>query len=194
MVTVFFDIDTQIDFMFPAGALYVPGAERLLPAISALNRYAVENDIPLISTMDAHAENDIEFRNWPAHCVAGTIGQKKPESTLAGTRIVVPAKPVELPDVNAQQIILEKLTTNCFDSPNLEAVLHAFAADHFVVYGVVTEICVKFAALGLLRTGMRVEVVNDAVMHLNERERDAMIAEFQERGGVLTTVADVCRI
>src|SRR5687767_10067372 len=129
MVTVFFDIDTQIDFMVPAGALYVPGAERLLPAISALNRYAVENDIPLISTMDAHAENDIEFRNWPAHCVVGTIGQKKPETTLTGTRLVVPAKPVEVPDVNAQQILLEKLTTNCFDNPNLEAVLHAFAAD-----------------------------------------------------------------
>ena len=26
----FFDIDTQIDFLFPAGSLYVPGAERLL--------------------------------------------------------------------------------------------------------------------------------------------------------------------
>ena len=26
---LYFDIDTQIDFLFPAGALYVPGAERL---------------------------------------------------------------------------------------------------------------------------------------------------------------------
>ena len=34
MKTVFFDIDTQIDFLYPAGALYVPGAERLLPLIS----------------------------------------------------------------------------------------------------------------------------------------------------------------
>ena len=31
MKTVFVDVDTQIDFLFPAGALYVPGAERLLP-------------------------------------------------------------------------------------------------------------------------------------------------------------------
>ena len=193
MLTVFFDIDTQIDFVFPAGALYVPGAEHVLPAICTLNRYAVENDIPLISTMDAHAENDVEFRNWPAHCVAGTTGQTKPQATLFGTRMVVPAKAVELEGVNAQQIILEKVTTNCFDNPNLEAVLHAFEADCFVVYGVVTEICVKFAALGLLRTGMRVEVVTDAVRHLSEPARDAMLAEFVEAGGVLTTVAEVCR-
>jgi nicotinamidase/pyrazinamidase len=40
MKTVYFDIDTQIDFMYPAGALYVPGAERLLPLISRLNQQA----------------------------------------------------------------------------------------------------------------------------------------------------------
>jgi nicotinamidase-related amidase len=51
MKTVFFDIDTQIDFVYPAGALYVPGAEHILPVIGELNRRA-----PLvISTMDAHA-------------------------------------------------------------------------------------------------------------------------------------------
>ena len=30
MRTVFFDVDTQIDFMFPSGALYVPGAEQIV--------------------------------------------------------------------------------------------------------------------------------------------------------------------
>ena len=32
MKTVFFDIDTQIDFVYPAGSLYVPGAEHILAA------------------------------------------------------------------------------------------------------------------------------------------------------------------
>ena len=40
MKTAFFDIDTQIDFLFPAGSLYVPGAERLIPTLSRLNHYA----------------------------------------------------------------------------------------------------------------------------------------------------------
>ena len=40
MKTVFFDVDTQIDFLYPAGALYVPGAEKVVEQIAALNRFA----------------------------------------------------------------------------------------------------------------------------------------------------------
>src|SRR5260370_2986065 len=72
MRTVFFDIDTQIDFMYPAGALYVPGAEGIVPAIQQLNQYARAHGIPVISTMDAHTEDDPEFKLWPHHCVAET--------------------------------------------------------------------------------------------------------------------------
>ncbi len=53
---LYFDIDTQIDFMFPAGALYVPGAEKLLPLIATLNRAAVAGGGKVISTMCAHTE------------------------------------------------------------------------------------------------------------------------------------------
>ena len=76
MKTVFFDIDTQIDFVYPAGALYVPGAERIVPVIAELNRRAAL----VISTMDAHSEDDPEFQIYPHHCVVGTAGQQKPIS------------------------------------------------------------------------------------------------------------------
>jgi nicotinamidase/pyrazinamidase len=72
MKTAFFDIDSQLDFLYPSGALYVPGAERIVPAIARLNRYASQHGIPVVSTTDAHTENDPEFRIWPHHCVAGT--------------------------------------------------------------------------------------------------------------------------
>ena len=174
MRTVFFDVDTQIDFLFPAGALYVPGAETILPAIARLNQYAASNGIPLISTADAHAEDDPEFAQYPAHCVRGTVGQLKPQATLvAGQRIV------------------EKQTLDCFACPALEPVLRELAADRYVVYGVVTEICVRYAALGLLKTGKQVELVTDAVRHLNERGRDGFLAELQAAGGALTTVERV---
>jgi nicotinamidase-related amidase len=52
MKTVFFDVDTQIDFMYPAGALYAPGAEKILNKIADLNRYAAANGFPVVSTMD----------------------------------------------------------------------------------------------------------------------------------------------
>jgi len=60
-------------------------------------------------------------------------------------------------------------------------------ADRYVVYGVVTEICVRFAAFGLLKTGKRVEIVTDAVKALDEAAARKTLSDFTAAGGVLTT-------
>jgi nicotinamidase/pyrazinamidase len=178
MKTVFFDIDTQIDFVYPAGALYVPGAECVVPVISELNRRASL----VISTMDAHSEDDPEFRIYPHHCVAGTTGQQKPSITFRERRAVIPGRPDGL-----QQLILEKQQLDCFTNPNLIPLLDDLNVDRYVVYGVVTEICVRFAAFGLLKTGKRVELVTDAVKALDESAARKMFGEFTVAGGHLTT-------
>ena len=194
MKTVFFDVDTQLDFLFPAGALYVPGAETIAGTVARLNRYAGEHGIPVVSTMDAHTENDPEFREWPPHCVAGTVGQTKPQETLLADRAVVPVRVIALPLLTGvSQVLLEKVTTNAFSNPNLERLLEQLGAERYVVYGVVTEICVRFAALGLLKTGKRVELVTDAVRHLSDPAREAMLADFAAGGGLLRSAADVGR-
>jgi nicotinamidase/pyrazinamidase len=170
MKTVFFDIDTQIDFVYPAGSLYVPGAEQILPVIGELNRRA-----PLvISTMDAHSEDDPEFQVYPHHCVVGTTGQRKPAITLRDG-----------------QMIIEKQKLDCFSSPLLRPLLSDLNADRYVVYGVVTEICVFYAAHGLLKTGKRVEVVTDAVKALDEQAATKMFQDFTAAGGHLTDSAAV---
>ena len=97
MRTLFFDIDTQIDFIFPSGALYAPGAEKILPTVARLNHHAAKHRIPVISTMDAHSENDAEFVQWPHHCVVDTFGQRKPASTLLENRVIVPNSPSAVP-------------------------------------------------------------------------------------------------
>jgi len=172
MKTVFVDVDTQIDFLFPAGALYVPGAEGLLPAIARLNHFAAAQGIPLISTSDAHSENDPEFRQWPPHCVAGTTGQLKPAETLV-----------------AGQIIVEKQALDVFTNPNFPALLDRLQADRYVVYGVATEHCVRCAITGLLATGKPVALVTDAIAAVNPEDGARTIAEFAARGGTLTTAS-----
>ena len=191
MRTVFFDIDTQNDFMLPAGALYVPGAEHILPVVARLNRYAAAHSIPLISDMDAHAENDPEFHVWPPHCVAGTIGQQKPAETLLEKRVVVADTPGEYFIEGAQQILLEKRTLDCFSNPHLPRLLDELAAERYVVYGVVTEYCVKHAALGLLKTGRQVDLVTDAVKSLKDEEAARFLAQFQSAGGKLITSDEI---
>ena len=187
MRTVFFDVDTQIDFLYPAGALYVPGAETIVSRIAALNRYAAAHGFPVISTMDVHSENDPEFKNWPPHCVAGTAGQQKPAATLLEKRVTLPnvAGPVQVE--GAQEILLEKQALDCFTNVNLPALLDRLCAQRYVVYGVVTEICVRHAALGLLKTGARVEIVTDAVRSLSPEAGANFFAEFTAAGGLLTT-------
>ena len=169
MTTVFFDIDTQIDFMYSAGALYVPGAERILPVVAELNRKA-----PLvISTMCAHSEDDPEFEIYGHHCVAGTTGQQKP--------------PITLLNDPARQILFPKRQLDVFTVPELAPLLERLNADRYIIYGVVTEICVKCAAFGLLKTGKQVEIVTDAVRSLNEGEASKMIQDFVNSGGRLTS-------
>jgi nicotinamidase/pyrazinamidase len=187
MKTVFLDVDTQIDFLYPAGALYVPGAEKIVPVVARLNQHAAAHGIPVVSTMDAHAENDPEFRDWPPHCVVGTAPQQKPASTLLEPRVVVPAARTTVSLDGARQIIIEKQTTDCFTNANIEQVLRALKAERCVAYGVVTEVCVRNAVMGLLMTGRRVELVTDAIQHLDPAAAERMKEEFTACGGVLTT-------
>jgi nicotinamidase/pyrazinamidase len=191
MNTVFVDVDSQLDFLYPAGALYVPGAERIVPAIARLNRFAAERGIPVISTMDAHFENDPEFAQWPPHCISGTWGQHKAERTLLERRIVIPNRECELTFDGAQQIVVEKQTVDVFQAPNLSLVIDRLAAIRFVVYGVVTEICVLFAARGLLRGGKQVTVVTDAIEALSPEASARALSEICTLGGTLATVAQV---
>ncbi len=170
MATVFLDVDTQLDFLCPAGALYVPGAERLVPVIAQLNHYAAAHRIPVISTMDAHTENDPEFRLWPPHCVAGALGQRKPECTLLPQRALAPAV--------APQMIVEKQSVDCFTNPYLPGLLMALNADRCVLYGVVTEICVLHAAEGLSARGYHVEIVEEAVRELSLDAASRMRQQF----------------
>jgi len=188
MRTVFVDIDTQNDFMLPAGALYVPGAEQLIATIARLNRYAAGQRIPLISTADAHAENDVEFRVWPPHCVAGTIGQQRQQELLLSKRATVPSRAGWVFQ-EAEQYIVEKQALDCFTNANLAGLLDRLGAERCVVYGVVTEYCVKCAAAGLLKLGKRVEVVTDAIRTLNQATGEATLAELRAQGAELVQAA-----
>ena len=142
-----------------------------------MNGWAGAHSIPVISTADAHAENDPEFSTWPAHCVAGTAGQRKPPETLLS---------------GAGHIIIEKQALDCFTSADLPGVLERLRSERYVVYGVVTEYCVRLAALGLLKTGAKVELVTDAIVGLNRADAAKALDEIQHAGGRLTTVSEVC--
>jgi nicotinamidase/pyrazinamidase len=191
MKTIFFDVDTQLDFVYPAGALYAPGAENIVPALARLTQFAKANQIQILSTADAHSEDDLEFASWPPHCVIGTAGQQKCAPTLAVAQPPILSWVPRSTVAPGPQIIIEKKHTDCFTNSNLIPLLASLKADRYVVYGVVSEICVRQAALGLLTTGARVELVTDAIRHLNAEAYQSMLNEFQSAGGLLTTTQEI---
>jgi len=191
---VFFDIDTQLDFMLPGGALYGPGAENLIPTIASLNHYAGEHGIPLVSSTDAHPEDAREFREWPPHCVTGTFGQQKPSATLLSPRVTIPwnaSFDFASLDVSAKQIIVEKNDLDIFANPNMPRLLDKLEATDCYVYGVFLDYCVKYALMGLRRSGRRVFLVTDAAASIQSQAGDTVVRDFIAAGGSLVSVADL---
>ena len=191
MSVIFIDVDTQLDFLYPAGALYVPGAERLLPTLARLTRHAADHAIPIVSTADAHAENDPEFRSWPRHCVAGTTGQHKSEATQLSGRMVLPNRAGEFSLAGAPQIVVEKQSVNAFETHTFASVIEKLAPGRIVVYGVVTEICVLHAVRGLAKFGKPVTVITDAIQELTGPAGRAALAEMRSTGAALATSAEI---
>jgi nicotinamidase/pyrazinamidase len=188
---IFWEVDTQADFMLPGGKLYVPGAERLLPNIRKLTDAAREGRVFLVSHGCYHTESDPEFKIFPPHCVKGTPGSAYVPEALAEKVITVPNDAeVGLPsDLESyQQILLEKQTLDIFESRHADELVQKLPHDaKFVVFGVVTEYCVRFAAKGLLNRGRHVTVVEDAIETLKVEEGERAIAELKELGARFVT-------
>jgi len=188
---IFWEVDVQADFMLPGGKLYVPGAEKLLPNIRRLTDAARRGQVFLVSHGCFHSPNDPEFKIFPPHCVRGTDGAELVPEALTDKVFRVPNEAdAKLPDdlSRYQQILLEKQTLNIFESRHADALVQRLgSAAEFVVFGVVTEYCVSFAAKGLLERGCRVAVVRDAIETLKAEDGQKTVAELERLGARITT-------
>ncbi|MBO0912318.1 MAG: isochorismatase family protein [Acidobacteria bacterium] len=192
-MTIFWDVDTQVDFMLPGGKLYVPGAERIIGPLGQLTRWAGAHQIPVIASACRHIPGDSELEIYGQHCMAGTAGQQKIPETLLARRVAIPNRTIELPDFGPfEQIVIEKQAFDVFTNPNTEEVVKKFGSNpRIILYGVATDICVAAAARALVARACRVELVTDAVAALDEREAAKFVEWFQKNTGELTTVSGV---
>jgi nicotinamidase/pyrazinamidase len=194
---IFWEVDAQEDFMTPGGKLYVPGAEKLLPNIRRLTDAARRGHVLLVSHGCIHTEDDPEFAQFPPHCVGGTPGAKLVPDALAENHITIPNEasaklPADLHQFH--QIVLEKQTLDIFESRHAEKLLeHLSREAEFIVFGVVTEYCVRLAAKGLLERGRRVSIVKDAIETLNPEEARRTMAELTALGAETITTDEALR-
>jgi len=138
-----------------------------------------------------HTSDDPEFKMFPPHCVQGTPGANFVPEALTDQVCRVPnIADASLPQQleNFQQILLEKQTLDIFESRHAGALVERLGTKpEFVVFGVVTEYCVRLAAKGLLERGRRVSVVEDAIETLKSEEGARAIFELRALGAQMIT-------
>ncbi len=186
MRKILFDVDTQRDFCEPDGALCVPEAPN--DVFRRLTRWAMEQRIPIVGSVDSHAFDAWEFASndhrgpkgedpgFPDHCVKGTAGWLKVDGTLPQRFRLVPnvsgyrtaELAHELAEGIAQGVYFEKEVYSLFANPSAEPFVAQLIAAcggkcQLLVYGVATDYCVSAAALGLAERGYQTALITDAV-------------------------------
>ncbi|MBI5497189.1 MAG: cysteine hydrolase [Deltaproteobacteria bacterium] len=207
MYRILVDVDTQVDFCEPQGALFVSGAPAVMDRCRALVRHAGKTGIPLVGSVDSHAFNAWEFNTnitdgkpgpFPPHCVKGTAGWLKVAGTLAERAYFVPNTRHEVhPPAGWGALYFEKEVYSLFANPMAEPVLRQLAGaarerPTFTVFGVATDYCVKAACEGLLGLGVgEVELVTDAVAAVVQADGEKVLADLRGRGVRLVTTSQV---
>lgn len=195
---IFFDVDTQRDFMEPDGALYVPEAETVRENIERLLRAAAARQITTISSQCAHESGDPEFEIFPPHCLDGSQGAERifphlPE--LPRREIPVDAGRGESEFAPARHYLVKKKAFDLFSNAWLEGLRQtgAFKDQECIVFGVATDYCVRACALGLAESGARVRLVQDAIQGVAEETTARTLTDFRAAGVVFTTTDEVLK-
>ncbi|MFB6208047.1 MAG: cysteine hydrolase family protein [Candidatus Nanohaloarchaea archaeon] len=206
--TIFWNVDTQYDFMRPDGKLPVGegnGAEDIEPVLSELTGIARENGIRVVNTADYHNQDSQEFsedpdfqETFPPHCLAGSGGAEYVPATR-------PENPMELDwrDSPEWDEVMEHegdfvVYKDAFDvfagepeSPYAGELVQTLDPDQAVVYGVATDVCVDYAVEGLLEKGVDVYVVEDAVKGIDPASSRESIRRWREKGAEIGSLDGV---
>lgn len=177
---IFWNVDTQVDFVSPQGKLYVPGAELLKPVWNKLTHLAKNKALVVVNTADWHFSGSAELSDspdfihtFPEHCMANTRGAEYIKETIPENPFVIDWQ--KNSDLNNGFIDPSKyrnyiIRKDAFDvfrgNPFTEQILKILSPKTVIVYGVTTNVCVNDAVVGLAKRVEKVVVVEDAIKEL----------------------------
>jgi nicotinamidase/pyrazinamidase len=196
---IFFDVDTQRDFMDSTGALYVPDAEAIRPNIERLLRAAGDRKVTTISSRCAHEPGDPEFEIFPPHCIDGAPGAERVFAGLpALPRLEIAVDAAADPRAQIQpetHYVVKKKVFDLFSNQWLEGLRRKgeFKGESCIVFGVATDYCVRACALGLAEAGARVLLVKDAVRGVTGETTSRTIDEMRAAGVEFTSTDEVLK-
>lgn len=202
---IFWDVDTQYDFMRPEGRLYVPGAEGIIANVSQARVFALDKDYSILASMDWHSKGNAEIAGkpdmettFPAHCMADKPGSERVGYLGELPIDVVPnaaMSEAELRNLTGKKqfhIVIRKEELDVFSNPNTREILRLLKPRQAVVFGVALDLCLKMVVDGLInRGGMKIYVLRDAVKSLGLKSDEAVLEEFKKKGVEIIETADL---
>ena len=181
-------VDVQNDFADPAGGLYVPDGEQVVPVVAAEVHVAWESGAPVFYTQDWHPPSTPHFVTdggaWPVHCVRDTWGAElHPDLPVAG--------PVVRKGTGGEDgysgFSVRNPVSGVASATLLATLLGEARVRRVVVTGLAGDVCVKETALDAARLGYEVVVPLAATRFVNLHAGDeaAAIAELKRTGVVV---------
>ena len=202
---IFWDVDTQHDFMDAGGKLYVPGAESIKPLLARLTAYAHAKGIQIVASADDHLAEHRELssepdfhQTFPEHCMRGTSGAEKiPETTLRSPFVIEPEPQPH--DALARRlwshdgdVLIRKHWFDVFSNPNTTTLLEAWDPTEIVVYGVALDVCDRYAIEGFLEHGVpRIHLVLDATKAIHEDQVPSLLERWRAQEVNVVTTDDI---
>jgi nicotinamidase/pyrazinamidase len=203
---IFWDVDTQYDFMKADGKLYVPDAEQIIPNLKKLTDFAHGHGLRIVASADDHVPGHQELSDkpdwkttFPPHCLRGTPGQTKiPETALRDPLVIEPdlqeAKALaERVRAHRGDILFHKHRFDVFSNANVLPVLDVLDPHDVVLYGVALDVCDKYAIEGLLehRPHVRLFAVVDAMKPIDRDVAEHLLREWGDEGVRLVKTSEV---
>lgn len=201
---LFWDVDTQKDFIDEDGALYVEGAETIRDKLSALHDKLRLSSELLWGSVDYHSPDDPEIADnpdfeetFPPHCLRGTDGWERIVETAPidpnyiGSTRRPESDMAKLGTIPEDELYFRKNEFDVFTNPNLKPTLDSLDPDRIIVFGVTLDVCVKFAVEGFLEENYDVAVIEDATRAIDESKREQLLSNWSERGARITSTDDV---
>ena len=175
MANVVLVIDMLRGFMEEKNPLYCGDhARRIIPNIQRLLEQELAQGSKIFYICDHHDPDDLEFKMFPPHCIAGTA-----ESEVIPELAKYPGE------------IVKKKRYSAFYGTDLENRLKKLKPDKIIVCGVCTDICVCHTVANARNRDYQVEVPVDCVASFDEKAHYFALEHMEKVLGVKLTSSAV---
>ena len=171
-------VDMINDFCVSGGRMVLPGYEALVPHQLSVIAAARSADVPVIWVRDSHRRHlrrDREMLKRTPHAEEGSWG----------TEVIK-----ELGARDDEFVVLKARYSSFFQT-DLDLILKDMMVDQVIVFGVVTNICVRSTVHDAFFLGYEIVVPRDCCAATGPREQESSLYDIATHFGIVSDAATV---